>query len=779
MRKTLLSALLVAVSNLVFSQSFKALYSQSNEQMANNWTGNGTLTEVQDNNTPNNQFKYIFDYTVSGWWAGVGFSLNNWGGSDAVDFGLYDSLIITYRGLQTGSFNVSLEAVNASISANQPISTQTNWTRVALPVNGFTAASTVDINNITQLRFFNGGAPSGSGQLEIAEVILKKNPVGNAPVVSITSPTNGSSQTTKNSINVAATASDFSGTITRVDFYANGQLITTDRTSPYSFSYYPQYNGILNFEAVAIDNDGNQTTSAPVSHTVNYSGEFNTASDIMLKRMTKGVNMTNWLDAYWEMGIPGFPDETKYPENFLDSLQKLGINTIRLPVVFERFSSNTYPHNLTIPHEIFDLVDSLIEWTEKRNMILIIDNHHPQTTLTESNIEAAGIRTANVMKQVVQKYDYADPNRVFFELRNEPTTITAEPLRLYLQSIIDTIRNFNTTHTLMVGGSGFNDAYNLYRFGSYNDTNTLYTYHDYNPYTFTHQGFSWAGPPTPPSGTTFASVIGDFSRSVDDFAKLVDWADSLNIGIVLGEFGASVYADETSRCDYTDTMRILAENSNMPWIYWGWMSAEVADESFGWFNSAAVQMDSIIPCMYTALDFDTVGYLPVPVSWISFTATAQDKRALLNWKVASELNNSHYEIERRVGESWDYIGFVKGVGNSSENKDYFFVDPEPNAVNHYRIKQVDFDGKYSYSSVAKLVFENSNTIAVYPNPNKGSFHIDTESHIESLSITDVAGRRVASTLQGNKVTLENCKPGLYFYHLTTFGGTYSGKITVE
>jgi len=779
MRFTLVLLLSVLLSNFTFSQSYTALYSQNNNKLTNYWTGNGSFSEEQNNTSTINNFNFIFDYTVSGYWAGVNFSLNNWGSGPNIDFGAYDSIIVSYKGLQSGNFKLTVEDGGGTMSGNQIMTPQTSWTTIAFPISGFTSGSAININNIAQLRFSSEGVASGMGQLEVAQLVLKKNPTGTPPTVSITSPTSGASQTTKNTISVTANASDAGGSIDKVNFYANGQLITSDATSPFSFEYFPQYNGNITFEAIAIDNDGNEVKSSSVAYSINYSGDYHITSETLYNKMGKGINMTNWLDAYWDMGIAGFPDETKYPENFLDTLQKLGINTVRLPVVFERFSNDIYPHALNTPHEIFDLVDSLIEWTDKRDMILIIDNHHPQTILTESNIEAAAIRTARVMRQVIEKYEYADSSRVFFELRNEPKTISAEPLRLFMQSVIDTVRSINTSHTIMLGGSGFNDAYNVYRYGTYNDTNILYTYHDYNPYNFTHQGFSWAGPPPPPTGTTFASVIGDFSASVGYFEKLSNWSDSLNAHVVLGEFGASVYADETSRCDYTDTMRTLAESYQMPWIYWGWMSAKVADESFGWFNSASVEMDSIIPCMYTALDFDTTGYAPLPVTWLSLTAKAEGQTALLHWEVASELNNSHYEVERRVGDSWEYIGYVQGGGNSSETKSYFFVDAQPNAVNFYRITQVDFDGKVSYSPTAKLVFENNSGISIYPNPSAGTFYIDTENAIDEVAITDVSGRAMDVILENNKVQIESYEPGIYLYQIKTAIGSFNGKIVLE
>jgi hypothetical protein len=97
------------------------------------------------------------------------------------------------------------------------------------------------------------------------------------PVVSLTSPTNGSSAVAPASIGIAASASDSDGSIARVDFYAGSTLIGSDSSAPYGVTWSNVAAGTYTLTAVAFDNANASTTSAPVSVTVNGATSVNVA----------------------------------------------------------------------------------------------------------------------------------------------------------------------------------------------------------------------------------------------------------------------------------------------------------------------------------------------------------------------------------------------------------------------------------------------------------------------------------------------------------------------
>ena len=91
----------------------------------------------------------------------------------------------------------------------------------------------------------------------------------------------------------------------------------------------------------------------------------------------------------------------------------------------------------------------------------------------------------------------------------------------------------------------------------------------------------------------------------------------------------------------------------------------------------------------------------------------------LNWQTASEKNNKGFEIERSVdAKTWENIGAIKGHGESNIIVDYTFEDKRPLSIlTYYRLKQVDFDGKASYSKVVNVDFnKKKGEFSIFPNP---------------------------------------------------------------
>jgi endoglucanase len=210
--------------------------------------------------------------------------------------------------------------------------------------------------------------------------------------------------------------------------------------------------------------------------------------------MGKGFNLSNWLEASW-LG-DDYPDVNAYKKSDLEYLKGIGMKTVRMPMLFEWYSDTTPPYSLRETHNAYKFIDSVIKWTKELDMNLIIDNHHGRD-LTDQNYLQQIPRLAGMWKNIIEKYGYLDPDKVFFELRNEPKNdISNQHLRIVTQTVIDTIRKYNTAHTLIVGANHWNSGGSLILTTPYSDTNIIYTFHNYSPHHFTHQGFSWTGLPS-------------------------------------------------------------------------------------------------------------------------------------------------------------------------------------------------------------------------------------------------------------------------------------------
>ncbi|HFA47662.1 MAG TPA: T9SS type A sorting domain-containing protein [Bacteroidetes bacterium] len=122
--------------------------------------------------------------------------------------------------------------------------------------------------------------------------------------------------------------------------------------------------------------------------------------------------------------------------------------------------------------------------------------------------------------------------------------------------------------------------------------------------------------------------------------------------------------------------------------------------------------------------------IALPVELFDFRAIAQDDNtALLTWQTASEQGNKGFEIEKSTdGRNWETQGFVPGHGTTSEFQQYKFIDEKPlsphlggckgGCLNYYRLRQMDFDGKFEYSEVRSVLFEDGppTIFQAYPNP---------------------------------------------------------------
>jgi hypothetical protein len=136
--------------------------------------------------------------------------------------------------------------------------------------------------------------------------------------------------------------------------------------------------------------------------------------------------------------------------------------------------------------------------------------------------------------------------------------------------------------------------------------------------------------------------------------------------------------------------------------------------------------------------------IPVPVLLIDFTLKNINNRVLeLNWRTASEQNSDYFIVERsQDANQYVEIGRVKAAGNSNSITYYQFTDHQPEkGLNHYRLKQVDKDGKIFYSKLvmAKLTF--TSPVIIAPNPVKNTLHILSQP-FNRLEITDLQGRVV-------------------------------------
>ena len=180
-------------------------------------------------------------------------------------------------------------------------------------------------------------------------------------------------------------------------------------------------------------------------------------------------------------------------------------------------------------------------------------------------------------------------------------------------------------------------------------------------------------------------------------------------------------------------------------------------------------------------DFE-ITYNPValPVELTSFNAELIKKTAELKWTTAMESNNSGFEIERAFsGENFTKIGFVKGAGNSTTDTDYSFEDSDlRSGWIYYRLKQIDNDGKVTYSDIKPIFVKDSEEIIVnvYPNPAIDFINVSVSLPIDKeffIKLYDLQGRvyQKRSFKQNGQIhqlslSINDLTPGIYFVEVS-------------
>jgi hypothetical protein len=101
------------------------------------------------------------------------------------------------------------------------------------------------------------------------------------------------------------------------------------------------------------------------------------------------------------------------------------------------------------------------------------------------------------------------------------------------------------------------------------------------------------------------------------------------------------------------------------------------------------------------------GFAPMsvlPVTFVNFYVSIENEKVKISWSTATETNNKQFEIERSIdGINWSAIAVVAAVGNSNSVNNYSYTDKKINAtLTYYRIKQVDLDGRATYTSVKSV-----------------------------------------------------------------------------
>ncbi len=174
----------------------------------------------------------------------------------------------------------------------------------------------------------------------------------------------------------------------------------------------------------------------------------------------------------------------------------------------------------------------------------------------------------------------------------------------------------------------------------------------------------------------------------------------------------------------------------------------------------------------------------VPVEFTSFTAVPSDDNVVISWSTATETNNRGFQIERSPDDiNFESVGFINGAGTSTRAQHYSFTLKNLSEKSYFRIKQLDFDGTFTYTHSVEVDGYTPDVYSLnqnYPNPfnpsTRISFALPVDAKVK-VNIYNAIGEVVSSFNAADYAAgtysvdfnASNLSSGIYFYSIEANG----------
>ncbi|MCK9280966.1 MAG: cellulase family glycosylhydrolase [Melioribacteraceae bacterium] len=347
-----------------------------------------------------------------------------------------------------------------------------------------------------------------------------------------------------------------------------------------------------------------------------------------------GFNLTMWMQQGNEINKLNFG---AYGKKDIENIKLLGADVIRLPINLNYYTSGS--PNYTIDPLLYFFLDKIVDWAEELQLHLILDNHTFDPSVpTPQDI---GDILVPIWKQMAEHYKDRS-NLIYYEILNEPHGISEVDWNKAQQRVIDAIREIDSKHTIIIGGSNFNSYNSLEQMPDYEDKNLIYTYHFYDPFLFTHQGASWSTPsmdlvknipfpynealmPAMPSeleNTWLKWSYNDYKKDgkISEVRRLMDIASNFskkrNVPIFCGEFGAfMINSAPNDRIAWYVIIKNYLDQLGISWTAWDYKGG------FGIFNKNSLERfeyDVNIPMI------NALGFAPPPQKFDTFAPDSSE-----------------------------------------------------------------------------------------------------------------------------------------------------------
>jgi hypothetical protein len=277
---------------------------------------------------------------------------------------------------------------------------------------------------------------------------------------------------------------------------------------------------------------------------------------------------------------------------------------------------------------------------------------------------------------------------------------------------------------------------------------------------------------------------GTMGTTLVDYGREVTVDNSGNIYLLVGIYG-NVDADIGPGTNMINSQGIIIEKlspaGNLQWVAtvggsgysYGLAANNYAVYSTGGFNgikdfdptAGVYNLTSL--GSYDAFVLKLGNPSTLPIELLSFDATPVNNQVKTYWTTATEINNDYFTVERsKDAIHFEKVGVVQGAGNSNQILDYELYDDDPlSGVSYYRLKQTDFDGKFSFSNIVAVNFINNvDDISILSIPGSNQIKIiGLKSKTYEIRIFNAIGQEVTQPIQNsNIINTSSLENGVYF-----------------
>jgi endoglucanase len=277
-------------------------------------------------------------------------------------------------------------------------------------------------------------------------------------------------------------------------------------------------------------------------------------------------------------------------------LSRLGFDNVRLSV--DPTPLEQYPRSKEgLNEEFLGRLDAAVDAILANGLAVQIDIHPEENYKQQVRTSGDGVdRFVALWRRLAAHYATRDPERVFFEIMNEPEE--HDPYRWAGVQVrtAEAIRESAPGNTIIATGPNWSDIADLLTQQPLADGNVIYNFHFYDPHEFTHQGAGWGAVwwrythdiPYPPTENSMAASLKQVPDLHDRYQLenywldrwdahrirlLIDeaaaWAHQNNVPLICNEFGVyREHSDPISRMNWIRDVRTALEDDNIGWTMW-------------------------------------------------------------------------------------------------------------------------------------------------------------------------------------------------------------------